>query len=160
MNRVFIALLVTMVFGSAALAEELNKIAVVDMGRVGRETPYIQEALTKVSAAEQSLMRLMQTAETELKTLQSKKGSTEEEFKKKQSEIQTLVDKRVSEIEALKSGFDLKIKNDVKAVVDQLVKEKSLELILDKAFVAAAGLDVTDEFIAKLQSSETAKASK
>lgn len=149
MRRIIVALLLTTALAASA-AEEAAKIAVVDMGRVGRETEHIQAAITQVSTAEQSLMRLMQTAEAELKALQEKQGA-EEEFKKKQTEIQSLVDKRVAEIQALKGSFDLKIKNDVKAVVDQLVKEKSLELILDKAFVASAGLDITDEFIAKLQ---------
>ncbi len=151
MKRIFAVLLSLVLFAPAVMAEEAtSKIAVVDMARVGREAASVQSVLAQVGTAEQSLNRLMQTAEAELKALKEK-GTAEADLKKKQTEIQALVDKRVSEIQTMKSAFDLKIKNDIKAVVDQLVKEKSLELILDKAFVANSGLDITSEFIAKLE---------
>ncbi len=151
MRTILIALLSLVLFAPAVMAEEAaSKIAVVDMGRVGREAASVQSVLVQVNTAEQSLNRLMQTAEAELKTLKEK-GTAEADLKKKQAEIQALVDKRVSEIQVMKSAFDLKIKNDIKAVVDALVKEKSIDLILDRAFVASSGLDLTDEFIVKLE---------
>ncbi len=140
-----------------AFAAEANKIAVVDMAKVGREAKSIQTVLAEVASAEQSLARLMQTAEAELKLLKEKEGSTEAEFESKRSEIQALVDKKVSDIQTLKAGFDTQIKADIKLVVDSLVKEKALELILDKAFVATASLDITDEFIAKLEKQRSNK---
>lgn len=149
-KSIIAAVLSLFILTPAVLAEESSKIAIVDMARVGKEAASVQTVLAKVNAAEQSLTRLMQIAETEIKGLKEKEIS-EEELSSKQKEIQGLIDKRVAEVQATKSAFDLKIKNDIKAVVDQLVKEKSLELILDKAFVAGAGIDVTDEFIAKLE---------
>ncbi len=133
------------------LAEtEQLKIGVIDMARVGREASSIQTMLEQVGIAEQSLARLVQTADAELKSLRDK-STPEAEFRKKQTEVQALVDKKVSELQTLKSGFDTKIKADIKKAVDVLVAEKSLELILDKLFVPRGGLDLTDEFISRLQ---------
>ncbi len=155
MRRLLLTLALTS--SIAAFAAESSKVATVDMARVGRESASIQKILTEVGTAEQSLARLMQTAEAELKAIKEKEGSTEAEFEAKKNEIQALVDKKVTEIQVLKTAFDTKIKANIKVVVDALVKEKSLELILDKAFTVSANLDITDEFIERLEKQASAK---
>lgn len=140
----------------AAFAKEQTedaKVALLDLPRVYREYSLVQEAIQKVTSAEDSVYRIMQIAEKEIKELQSK--DQVEEVKKKQTEIQASVDKQIKDMHNTKAKYDSQIENNIKRLVLKMVDDKNIDLLLDRSFIVNkdidAGLDITDEFIRKLE---------
>ncbi len=155
-KSLYLLLIISFLLSPAQAASKKTddaKIALLDLPRVYREYSLVQEAIQKVTSAEDSVYRIMQIAEEEIKELQNKDQVAE--VKKKQQEIQISVDKQIKEMHNTKSKYDSQIENNIKRIVLKMVDDKDIDVVLDKSFVLsknfATDLDITDEFLAKLE---------
>lgn len=141
-----------------ALAAEHNT-AVIDVNRIYKEYSLVVEANQELDKSEESFKKLLTTADAELKDLEAK-GTKPEDLEAKKTSIQAVIDEQVKKVQAQKDSYNQSINTNFKNVMDQVAKQKKLDLILDRSFVIYPYEDITEEFLQKLESSTKANQKK
>jgi len=131
------------------------RVALIDMDLVYKSSQRILEAYQAMGEKEQSVRRLLMTAESELRALQEQDSPS---LDTKKAEIQALIDQKVQSLYKEKDQYTAAINADLEAVMTKLAKQGKYDLILDKAysFQTAKTKDLSQQFIAEFD----AKASK
>jgi Skp family chaperone for outer membrane proteins len=141
-------LIVILISLCASPAFAQAKVAVVDLVRIYQEYSLVEEANRLITEGEEGLKRVITTAETEMKSLESKTGI---EFDKKRDEVQSAVDDKVEEVQDLKETYNMKINRNIQDTVDKIAKKNSYLAILDKSFSVFAGEDITTQILSDLE---------
>lgn len=112
-----------------------DNVGVVDMQRVQKEAPLVQQYKTKTEEKQKSVEQ----------ELQSAKGSvSDEEYQKKQQQAQ-------QELNIFAASMQRQFMSDIQSKLAEVAKTKNVGIVVIKDAVPNGGIDVTDELIAKLQ---------
>ncbi len=112
-----------------------DKVGVVDMSRVQKEAPLVQQYKEKTEAKQKEVM----------KELQDAKGTmSDEDFAKKQQQAD-------QELNIFGASMQRQFMTDVQSKAGEIAKDKKIGIIMMKDAAPNGGIDVTDDIIAKLQ---------
>ncbi|WP_301859289.1 OmpH family outer membrane protein [uncultured Megasphaera sp.] len=112
-----------------------DNVGVVDMQRVQKEAPLVQQYKTKTEEKQKSVEQ----------ELQSAKGTvSDEEYQKKQQQAQ-------QELNIFAASMQRQFMSDIQSKLAEVAKTKNVGIVVIKDAVPNGGIDVTDELIAKLQ---------
>ncbi|MDD9898224.1 MAG: OmpH family outer membrane protein [Candidatus Melainabacteria bacterium] len=125
-------------------------IASLDILEIYKNYSLVLEANAEVDEAEASFRRVLETANKELMVLQAQEGK-EKEFQAKQQEIQTVVDEQVEQLQDKKDEYNTQINRNIAQTLNEIVKSKKLDLIIEKGYLLADVDDITNEFLAALE---------
>lgn len=112
-----------------------DKVGYVDMQRVQKEAPVMQQYQQKVEEKNKSLDQELEQAQQTMSA---------EDFQKKQQQAQ-------QEQQIFQASMERQFMSDVQGKLGDIAKEKEVGIIVYKEAVHNGGIDVTDELIAKLQ---------
>lgn len=124
-----------------------NKVGLIDMIYVYENSETIRSSNEKLAKQNIKIQKLVATANQEIGELREK---APESVDKKQQEIQAIIDKEVQAFYKLQKEASSVIEAKVQTLIESFARDKSLELILDKTFVTSGGIDLTNEFLKKL----------
>ncbi len=140
------------IFSLSTLSASAGNVASIDIMKVYKQYSLVQEANTILDGMEQSFKRILTTAEAELTDLE--KTAKPEEVEKKKNAIQETIDDQVVEVQDEKDMYNTTINRNFQSTLEQVAKEKSYEIILDKGFVIypiTDSADITDSFLTQLE---------
>jgi len=123
-----------------------SKMAVVDLAKIYQDYYLVKEASLKIEEVQESLKRILLTAETEMKEL-STKYDAESVAKKSQSSI----DDKVEEFHDVKEDYNRRINANIQNAVDKIAAEQGFVAILDKSVSLFDVNDVTSEVLTRLE---------
>lgn len=146
------ALVLLILISCSGIASADNAVAIVDVNRIYKEYSLVLEANQELDKLEDSFKKLIATADAEIKDLEAK-GTKVEEIDAKKVSIQAVIDEQVKNVQAQKDSYNLAINTNFKNTMDQVAKQKKLDIILDRSFVIYPYEDITDEFLKQLESS-------
>ena len=106
-----------------------DNVGVVDMSRVQKEAPLVQQYKQK-------------SIEKELQDAQQSMSA--EDFQKKQQQAQ-------QELNIFGASMQRQFMSDIQSKLGDIAKDKNVGIIVVKEAVPSGGIDVTDDLIAKLQ---------
>ena len=106
-----------------------DNVGVVDMSRVQKEAPLVQQYKQK-------------SIEKELQDAQQNMSA--EDFQKKQQQAQ-------QELNIFGASMQRQFMSDIQSKLGDIAKDKNVGIIVVKEAVPSGGIDVTDDLIAKLQ---------
>lgn len=132
----------------AANAQEI-KIALLDSNYVLTNSKFIRAAYETVASSRASLQRLIATAQNELKTLEE--SGDNKKLAARQAEIQEILNSEVVGLQNEQIDLQKVIKKKFDDLMAKVAKEKSYDLILDKAFVVQGGEDITQGFFERFE---------
>lgn len=112
-----------------------DKVGVVDMSRVQKEAPLVQQYKEKTEAKQKELNKELQEAQ---------KTMSEEEFAKKRQQAD-------QELNIYGASMQRQFASDIQTKAGEVAKEKEIGIIMTKEAAPSGGIDVTDDIIAKLQ---------
>ena len=112
-----------------------DNVGVVDMSRVQKEAPLVQQYKQKTEDKQKSIEKELQDAQ------QSKSA---EDFQKKQQQAQ-------QELNIFGASMQRQFMSDIQSKLGDIAKDKNVGIIVVKEAVPSGGIDVTDDLIAKLQ---------
>ncbi len=134
----------------------LAKVVSLDIVQIYQHYSLVQEANQKIDSAESGFKRILETAEIELKELETKGNKVE--IEKKKNSIQDVVDEEVEKIQDEKEFYNTQINRNISKSLQDIAKEKSIDLIIEKGYVQSPIEDITDAFLAKLEAARKAEA--
>ena len=130
-----ILLSAVMMLGLLAGCGSEDKVGVVDMSRVQKEAPLVQQYKEKTEAKQKEVA----------KELQDAKGTmSDEDFAKKQQQAD-------QELNIFGASMQRQFMTDVQNKAGEIAKDKKIGIIMMKDAAPNGGIDVTDDIIAKLQ---------
>jgi Skp family chaperone for outer membrane proteins len=161
MKRVLPALLLILAAGTAAVAQDVPRIAVFDPQRVSEETEEgarIQARLTAFRNQKQTELTAMQTAVTALQDQlvaqalslsPERKQALEIEIQKKALDFQSTQEAAAREMQLEINSAQTRFQDQLLAVVEQFGQSEGFDLILDRSLVAWAAppMDVTTALV-------------
>lgn len=112
-----------------------DKVGYVDMSRVQKEAPAVQQYQQKIEEKSKSLDAELQ---------QAQQSMSAEDFQKKQQ--QALQEKQI-----YATSMQRQFMTDIQSKLGDIAKDKNVGIIVYKEVVPNGGVDVTDDLIAKLQ---------
>lgn len=112
-----------------------DNVGVVDMSRVQKEAPLVQQYKQKTEDKQKSIEKELQDA---------KQNMSAEEFQKKQQQAQ-------QELNIFGASMQRQFMSDIQSKLGDIAKDKNVGIIVVKEAVPSGGIDVTDDLIAKLQ---------
>ena len=112
-----------------------DNVGVVDMTRVQKEAPLVQQYKQKTEDKQKSVEKELQDA---------KQSMSDEDFQKKQQQAQ-------QELNIYGASMQRQFMSDIQSKLADIAKDKNVGIIVVKAAVPSGGIDVTDDLIAKLQ---------
>lgn len=130
------------------------KIAVVDLVRIYQEYSLVEEANRLITEGEDGLKRVITTAETEMKKLESQTGA---DVIKRRDEVQSAVDDKVEDIQDLKESYNMRINRNIQDTIEKAAEKKSYLAIMDKSFSVFSGEDITSEILVELEKIKKSK---
>lgn len=145
MNKKLLILSFIIISANPALA----KVVSLDIVQIYREYSLVQEANQKIDSAEAGFKRVLETAEKELKDLETKGNKLEVE--KKKDSIQEVVDEEVEKIQDEKEFYNTQINRNIANLLQEVVKEKKIDLVIEKGYVQSPIEDITENFLARLE---------
>ena len=111
-----------------------DNVGVVDMSRVQKEAPLVQQYKQKTEDKQKSIEKELQDA---------KQNMSAEDFQKKQQAQQ--------ELNIFGASMQRQFMSDIQSKLGDIAKDKNVGIIVVKEAVPSGGIDVTDDLIAKLQ---------
>ena len=111
-----------------------DKVGYVDMNRVQKEAPAVQQYQQKIEEKSKSLDAELQ---------QAQQSMSAEDFQKKQQALQ--------ERQIFAASMQRQFMTDIQSKLGDIAKDKNVGIIVYKEVVPNGGVDVTDDLIAKLQ---------
>ena len=112
-----------------------DNVGVVDMSRVQKEAPLVQQYKQKTEDKQKSIEKELQDA---------KQNMSAEDFQKKQQQAQ-------QELNIFGASMQRQFMSDIQSKLCDIAKDKNVGIIVVKEAVPSGGIDVTDDLIAKLQ---------
>lgn len=112
-----------------------DNVGVVDMSRVQKEAPLVQQYKQKTEDKQKSIEKELQDAQQSMSA---------EDFQKKQQQAQ-------QELNIFGASMQRQFMSDIQSKLGDIVKDKNVGIIVVKEAVPSGGIDVTDDLIAKLQ---------
>lgn len=112
-----------------------DNVGVVDMSRVQKEAPLVQQYKQKTEDKQKSIEKELQDA---------KQNMSAEDFQKKQQQAQ-------QELNIFGASMQRQFISDIQSKLGDIAKDKNVGIIVVKEAVPSGGIDVTDDLIAKLQ---------
>ena len=112
-----------------------DNVGVVDMSRVQKEAPLVQQYKQKTEDKQKSIEKELQDAQQNMSA---------EDFQKKQQQAQ-------QELNIFGASMQRQFMSDIQSKLGDIAKDKNVGIIVVKEAVPSGGSDVTDDLIAKLQ---------
>ena len=112
-----------------------DNVGVVDMSRVQKEAPLVQQYNQKTEDKQKSIEKELQDAQQNMSA---------EDFQKKQQQAQ-------QELNIFGASMQRQFMSDIQSKLGDIAKDKNVGIIVVKEAVPSGGIDVTDDLIAKLQ---------
>ena len=112
-----------------------DNVGVVDMSRVQKEAPLVQQYKQKTEDKQKSIEKELQDAQQNMSA---------EDFQKKQQQAQ-------QELNICGASMQRQFMSDIQSKLGDIAKDKNVGIIVVKEAVPSGGIDVTDDLIAKLQ---------
>ena len=112
-----------------------DNVGVVDMSRVQKEAPLVQQYKQKTEDKQKSIEKELQDAQQSMSA---------EDFQKKQQQAQ-------QELNIFGASMQRQFMSDIQSKLGDIAKDKNVGIIVVKEAVTSGGIDVTDDLIAKLQ---------
>ena len=112
-----------------------DNVGVVDMSRVQKEAPLVQQYKQKTEVKQKSIEKELQDAQQSMSA---------EDFQKKQQQAQ-------QELNIFGASMQRQFMSDIQSKLGDIAKDKNVGIIVVKEAVPSGGIDVTDDLIAKLQ---------
>lgn len=112
-----------------------DNVGVVDMSRVQKEAPLVQQYKQKTEDKQKSIEKELQDAQQSMSA---------EDFQKKQQQAQ-------QELNIFGASMQRQFMSDIQSKLGDITKDKNVGIIVVKEAVPSGGIDVTDDLIAKLQ---------
>lgn len=112
-----------------------DNVGVVDMSRVQKEAPLVQQYKQKTEDKQKSIEKELQDA---------KQNMSAEDFQKKQQQAR-------QELNIFGASMQRQFMSDIQSKLGDIAKDKNVGIIVVKEAVPSGGIDVTDDLIAKLQ---------
>lgn len=112
-----------------------DNVGVVDMSRVQKEAPLVQQYKQKTEDKQKSIEKKLQDAQQSMSA---------EDFQKKQQQAQ-------QELNIFGASMQRQFMSDIQSKLGDIAKDKNVGIIVVKEAVPSGGIDVTDDLIAKLQ---------
>ena len=112
-----------------------DNVGVVDMSRVQKEAPLVQQYKQKTEDKQKSIEKELQDA---------KQNMSAEDFQKKQQQAQ-------QELNIFGASMQRQFMSDIQSKLGDIAKDKNVGITVVKEAVPPGGIDVTDDLIAKLQ---------
>lgn len=112
-----------------------DNVGVVDMSRVQKEAPLVQQYKQKTEDKQKSIEKEVQDAQQSMSA---------EDFQKKQQQAQ-------QELNIFGASMQRQFMSDIQSKLGDIAKDKNVGIIVVKEAVPSGGIDVTDDLIAKLQ---------
>ena len=112
-----------------------DNVGVVDMSRVQKEAPLVQQYKQKTEDKQKSIENELQDAQQNMSA---------EDFQKKQQQAQ-------QELNIFGASMQRQFMSDIQSKLGDIAKDKNVGIIVVKEAVPSGGIDVTDDLIAKLQ---------
>lgn len=112
-----------------------DNVGVVDMSRVQKEAPLVQQYKQKTEDKQKSIEKELQDAQQSMSA---------EDFQKKQQQAQ-------QELNIFGASMQRQFMSDIQSKLGDIAKDKNVGIIVVKDAVPSGGIDVTDDLIAKLQ---------
>lgn len=112
-----------------------DNVGVVDMSRVQKEAPLVQQYKQKTEDKQKSIEKELQDAQQSMSA---------EDFQKKQQQAQ-------QELNIFGASMKRQFMSDIQSKLGDIAKDKNVGIIVVKEAVPSGGIDVTDDLIAKLQ---------
>lgn len=112
-----------------------DDVGVVDMSRVQKEAPLVQQYKQKTEDKQKSIEKELQDAQQSMSA---------EDFQKKQQQAQ-------QELNIFGASMQRQFMSDIQSKLGDIAKDKNVGIIVVKEAVPSGGIDVTDDLIAKLQ---------
>ena len=112
-----------------------DNVGVVDMSRVQKKAPLVQQYKQKTEDKQKSIEKELQDAQQSMSA---------EDFQKKQQQAQ-------QELNIFGASMQRQFMSDIQSKLGDIAKDKNVGIIVVKEAVPSGGIDVTDDLIAKLQ---------
>ena len=112
-----------------------DNVGVVDMSRVQKEAPLVQQYKQKTEDKQKSIEKELQDAQQSMSA---------EDFQKKQQQAQ-------QELNIFGASMQRQFMSDIQSKLGDIAKDKNVGIIVVKEAVPSGGIDVTNDLIAKLQ---------
>ena len=112
-----------------------DNVGVVDMSRVQKEAPLVQQYKQKTEDKQKSIEKELQDAQQSMSA---------EDFQKKQQQA-------LQERQIFAASMQRQFMSDIQSKLGDIAKDKNVGIIVVKEAVPSGGIDVTDDLIAKLQ---------
>ena len=112
-----------------------DNVGVVDMSRVQKEAPLVQQYKQKTEDKQKPIEKELQDAQQSMSA---------EDFQKKQQQAQ-------QELNIFGASMQRQFMSDIQSKLGDIAKDKNVGIIVVKEAVPSGGIDVTDDLIAKLQ---------
>ena len=112
-----------------------DNVGVVDMSRVQKEAPLVQQYKQKTEDKQKSIEKELQDAQQSMSA---------EDFQKKQQQAQ-------QELNIFGASMQRQFMSDIQSKLGDIAKDKNVGIIVVKEAVPSGCIDVTDDLIAKLQ---------
>lgn len=112
-----------------------DNVGVVDMSRVQKEAPLVQQYKQKTEDKQKSIEKELQDAQQSMSA---------EDFQKKQQQAQ-------QELNIFGASMQRQFMSDIQSKLGDIAKDKNVGIIVVKEAVPSGGIDVTDDLIAKMQ---------
>ena len=112
-----------------------DNVGVVDMSRVQKEAPLVQQYKQKTEDKQKSIEKELQDAQQSMSA---------EDFQKKQQQAQ-------QELNIFGASMQRQFMSDIQSKLGEIAEDKNVGIIVVKEAVPSGGIDVTDDLIAKLQ---------
>ena len=112
-----------------------DNVGVVDMSRVQKEAPLVQQYKQKTEDKQKSIEKELQDAQQSMSA---------EDFQKKQQQAQ-------QELNIFGASMQRQFMSDIQSKLGDIAKDKNVGIIVVKEAVPSGGIDVTDDLIAKFQ---------
>ena len=112
-----------------------DNVGVVDMSRVQKEAPLVQQYKQKTEDKQKSIEKELQDA---------KQNMSAEDFQQNQQQAQ-------QELNIFGASMQSKFMSDIQSKLGDIAKDINVGIIVVKEAVPSGGIDVTDDLIAKLQ---------
>lgn len=112
-----------------------DKVGYVDMARVQKEAPMVQQYQKKMEDKDKALNDELQ---------KDKQSMSAEDFQKKQQQAQ-------QERQIYAASMQQQFLSEIQTKLADISKDKNVGIVVYKEVVPSGGIDVTDDLIAKLQ---------
>ena len=112
-----------------------DKVGYVDMARVQKEAPMVQQYQKKMEENDKALNDELQ---------KDKQSMSAEDFQKKQQQAQ-------QERQIYAASMQQQFLSEIQTKLADIAKDKNVGIVVYKEVVPSGGIDVTDDLIAKLQ---------